>query len=85
MRACSASTALKTAFKSVYGLPVFQCQKELRLQRAQQLLRETAQPVSAVAAEIGYSNPAKFSSAFKNRFGISPTEYRKHNSDPIGD
>ena len=75
------TTALKTAFKSVYGLPIYQYQKDLRLQKAQRLLRETTLPVSEVAAEAGYANPAKFSSAFKNRFGVSPTAYRKNNDE----
>ena len=70
------ATALKTAFKSVYGIPIYQYQKDLRLQKAQRLLRETELPVAAIATEVGYSNPAKFSSAFKKRFGLSPTEYK---------
>ena len=73
------TTVLKKSFKSVYGIPIYQYQKELRLQKAQQLLRETALPVSSIAAKIGYSNPAKFSSAFKIRYGISPMEYKLQN------
>ena len=73
------TTSLKTSFKSVYGIPIYQYRKELRLQRAQQLLRETSLPVAAIATETGYTNPAKFSSAFRNRFGLPPTEYRKQN------
>ena len=71
-------TALKTSFKSVYGLPIYQYQKDFRLQKAQRLLRETMLPVAAVAEEIGYANPAKFSTAFKKRFGVPPTEYREN-------
>lgn len=70
------ATTLKTSFKSVYGVPIYQYQKDLRLQKAQRLLLETTRPVAAVAADVGYANPAKFSSAFKKRFGVSPTEYR---------
>ena len=70
-------TALKMSFKSVYGAPIYQYQKDLRLQKSQQLLRETTLPVAAIAEEVGYTNPAKFSSAFKKRFGVSPTEYKK--------
>ena len=76
------TTALKTSFKTVYGIPIYQYQKDLRLQKAQRLLRETAIPVSDVAAEVGYANPAKFSSAFKNRFGVSPTEYKRNTKKP---
>ncbi len=72
------TTVLKTAFKSVYGIPIYQYLKDLRLQEAQRLLRETTLPVSAIAAKVGYANPAKFSSAFKKRFGVSPTEYKRN-------
>ena len=71
-------TALKTSFKSVYGLPIYQYQKDFRLQKAQRLLWETTLPVAAIAEEVGYTNPAKFSSAFKKRFGVSPTEYKRN-------
>lgn len=71
------TTALKRSFKSVYGMPIYQYQKELRLQKARQLLRETTFSVSVIAAYIGYANSAKFSSAFKKRFGVSPTEYKR--------
>lgn len=71
-------TALKMSFKSVYGAPIYQYQKDLRLQKSQQLLRETTLPVAAIAGEVGYTNPAKFSSAFKKRFGVSPTEYKRN-------
>ena len=72
-------TTLKTSFKSVYGVPIYQYQKDLRLQKAQQLLRETDLPISVIASRAGYTNPAKFSAAFKKRFGISPREYKLHN------
>lgn len=72
-------TALKTSFKSVYGVPIYQYQKDLRLQKAQQLLRETDLSISVIASRAGYTNPAKFSAAFKKRFGISPREYKLHN------
>lgn len=70
------STTLKKAFQSVYGLPIYQYHKELRLQEAQKLLRETDASISEIAAAVSYVNPAKFSSAFRQRFGVSPTEYR---------
>lgn len=71
-------TALKMSFKSVYGVPIYQYQKDLRLQKAQELLRETDLLISVIASRAGYTNPAKFSAAFKKRFGISPREYKLH-------
>ena len=70
-------TALKNGFKEVYGTSIYAWLRAYRLQTAQQLLKNSALSIAAVAAEIGYENPNKFSSAFKQEFHISPTEYRK--------
>ena len=71
------ATALKTCFKDVYGSSVYAYQKEYRLQLAQKLLTETDSTVAEIARRIGYENPNKFSSAFRQFFGMTPTQYRK--------
>ena len=76
------ATALKTCFKGVYGSSVYAYQKEYRLQLAQKLLTETDSTIAEIAHQIGYENPNKFSSAFRQSFGMTPTQYRKMR--PIG-
>ena len=71
------TTALKLAFKSVYGISIYQYQKDYRLQEAQRLLRETAKPFGEIALMIGYNNAGKFTAAFKEKYGMTPTEYRR--------
>ena len=75
-------TALKSCFKGVYGSSVYAYQKEYRLQLAQKLLLETDCTVAEIAHRVGYENPNKFSSAFREAAGMTPTEYRKMR--PIG-
>lgn len=70
-------TAIKTAFKSVYGESLRDYMKACRLQEAQRLLRETDLPVSEVAAAVGFANPGHFSVAFRERFYMTPVEYKK--------
>ena len=48
-----------------------------RLQVAKKLLLETESSVTEIASKIGYENPNKFTSAFKETYGSSPTEFRK--------
>lgn len=48
----------------------------LRLERARALLRETAMPVTAVAAACGYTTPSRFSAAYRGRFGRPPRHER---------
>ena len=53
--------------------------KELRLQKAAQLLAETELPVTEISGQLGWQNPSKFSAAFKQRYGITPMEFRIEN------
>ncbi|MFD0695959.1 response regulator [Paenibacillus sp. GCM10027628] len=47
-----------------------------KLEYAQKQLRETNKKVYEIASEIGYTNPHYFSKLFKEKFGITPLEYR---------
>ena len=75
-------TALKSCFKGVYGSSVYAYLREYRLQTAQKLLAESNASVAEIAHQVGYENPNKFSSAFREATGLTPTEYRK--GCPIG-
>ena len=72
-------TVMKDCFKAVYGKPIYAFQKEYKMQKAAQLLHTTEKSITEIASLIGYENPNKFSSAFKNTFGCSPREYRRNN------
>ncbi|MCK0069015.1 MULTISPECIES: AraC family transcriptional regulator [Kordiimonas] len=49
-----------------------------RLQKALAMLESSRTSVQAIAEKTGYQSPAAFTRAFSGRFGVSPTEYRKH-------
>ena len=69
---------LKRDFKAIVGLPVFDYLLKIKLGRAEKSLMETALPINQIAYDIGYSNPAHFSRAFKKEFSVSPKYMRKH-------
>ena len=48
----------------------------LRIETAAQLLRYSSLLVEEIAFNVGYESPASLSKAFKNHYGITPTEYR---------
>ena len=54
----------------------------IRLENAAILLLQTDLPLNDIAYKIGYDTPSSFTKAFKNRFGISPRQYR-HSNAPI--
>ena len=50
---------------------------DLRLRRAQELLKNNELTINDIAQRCGYSDIAYFSRCFKNRFGVSPSRWRK--------
>lgn len=70
-------TTLKTVFKEVYGNSLAAHMKEHRMEKAAELLRETELSIAAVAEAVGYDSAGKFSSAFRERYHLLPSEYRK--------
>lgn len=51
--------------------------KRKRLEKSAQLLRFSKKSITEISYIIGYQTPSSFSSAFKNKFGVSPTNYKK--------
>jgi transcriptional regulator GlxA family with amidase domain len=52
----------------------------LRLARARTLLRQTLNPILAVAVECGFGSTSHFSHAYKRVFGVAPSEERREGS-----
>ncbi|MGW9127295.1 helix-turn-helix transcriptional regulator [Paenibacillus chitinolyticus] len=68
---------LKLGFKELYGTSVFAYLREQRLHKACELLRTGDMSVSEAAARVGYMNFSHFAEAFRRRFGVNPSVYRK--------
>ncbi|MBV7387543.1 helix-turn-helix domain-containing protein [Pasteurellaceae bacterium TAE3-ERU1] len=54
---------------------------DLRMQKAQMLLKNTNKSVLNIALEVGYQSESHFSKVFKNHAGVSPSRYRVHTKD----
>ncbi|MEM6346760.1 MAG: AraC family transcriptional regulator [Bacteroidota bacterium] len=68
--------ALKTGFKEVFGTTVFNFWQSAKMNEAKKMLLTGELNVSEVADQIGYKNPQHFSTAFKRKFGYSPSKLR---------
>ena len=79
MRYGMSLTALKDSFKAVYGKPLHAFQREYKMQTAAQLLTTTDLTIAEISGRLGYENPNKFSTAFKEIIGLSPRAYRQKN------
>jgi len=67
---------LNEAFQALCGQPVFGWLREERLRQANSQVSGTQTPFSVLSDALGYSTPANFSKAFRQRFGCSPSEMR---------
>ena len=53
--------------------------RDVRLETAASLLKNSALPIREVALRAGYHNSSHFYHLFEQRFGASPSVYRKTN------
>ena len=72
-------SSLFTRFKERCGKPPKQFILIVKIDKAKQMLDESADSVSEIAQEIGFGGYFTFEKAFKKTTGFSPTEWRKRN------
>lgn len=68
---------LNRGFQSLYGMTVFSYLREERLQAACRLLSLRHLSMQAIAERVGYRHGSDFTTSFKQRFGVTPRQYRK--------
>lgn len=71
------SAYLGRIFRESTQTSISQYLNQTRIRRAEELLRETEQPVETVAGLVGFSNPKYFYVIFKNITGQTPLQFRK--------
>ena len=71
-------SSFKRDFQQIYHTTPGRWLLHKRLQYASMLLTTTNKPVSDITLESGFENIAHFSRVFKEKFGESPLQYRKH-------
>ncbi|MDR3118713.1 MAG: response regulator [Mediterranea sp.] len=66
---------LHRKLKELAGIPSGEFIRNIRLRHAAELLKSKKINISQVGYEVGYTNPALFSIAFKKYYGVSPSEF----------
>jgi transcriptional regulator GlxA family with amidase domain len=72
---------LSAIFRQRVGTTVFGWIREERLRKSRELLTTTTLGMQDIALEIGFSSAANFATAFRERLGVTPGEYRKAASE----
>jgi len=82
MQALSQKTGLNRnklhfGFKRLFGMSVHEYYTDIRMKKAQKLLRESKMSIADIGYAVGYSEPTNFTSAFKKHFSQTPRQARR--------
>lgn len=64
-------------FRAVLGVTPWEYLTHVRIERAKELLRSSADSITEIAGRVGYSDAAYFSRVFSQRTGRTPRAYRQ--------
>jgi YesN/AraC family two-component response regulator len=68
-------------FKRTFGINYVEYLNKVRLSHAKELLKDSSLSIGEIGEKTGYMNSSTFTTTFKKYYGISPSEYRKQNSN----
>lgn len=67
---------LRHTYKAITGITPQQRLQQIRLSKAQQLLKSSNEPIAKISNQVGIPNTAYFISLFKRKYGQTPLQYR---------
>lgn len=74
---CGLSPAkMQTAFKTLYNRTVVDYIRNVRVEKAEELIRDTDMTISEVVYAVGFSSRSYFSKIFKKKYNCNPKKYR---------
>lgn len=73
-KAAMSPSKLKTSFKKIYGLPIYQYYQKHRMNKAKAMLLSKKYSVKEVAFEVGFFNISNFIKAFSKSFDQLPSD-----------
>ena len=69
--------------KAMLGISISDIIQEKRLEKSKSMLIDDNYSIADIAYSVGFSSPNYFSTAFKNKFGITPKQYIKEQSKKV--
>lgn len=74
---CLSSGRFAHIFKESTGVSPYSYVLNLRMEKAAELLALSDIPITDISDKVGFDNSLYFSKAFKKRYGVAPTVFRK--------
>lgn len=73
---------LSAIFRKHLGTTVFAYVRDARIRRAQELLADSAMSMQDIAELVGFRSACNFTTAFRERQGMTPSQFRQQVRDP---
>lgn len=78
---CLGRTVFYSKVKTLVGMSPIELLRHIRIQHAEDMVAHSSEPFSQIAYALGFSDPRYFSKCFKRQTGLTPSEYREHNTE----
>lgn len=75
---CFSKSYLKRLFKNRTGFAIMDYYHNLKIEKAKLMLHENHLSITQISEKLGFSSIHYFSRMFRQRTGVSPTDYRKN-------
>ncbi len=69
---------LSKIFKANYEIGIYEYVLQVRMERAKELLLDDSLKIQWISDRLGYTDSNYFSKAFRNYYGITPSQFRKN-------
>lgn len=66
------------AFTAAFNTTPYQFVLDRRIARAKTMLATTTVSITDISTAVGFSTPSHFATTFKNRVGVTPSDYRRN-------
>ncbi len=74
---------LQRLFKAETGMSPINYLRDLRLEKARELLGNSFLRIQQICYEVGIKDQSHFDKYFKEKFGVSPSEYRRQHQEKL--
>lgn len=68
--------SLKSGFRQMFGRSMYEFVRMIRMENACYLMENETFSIGEIAAMVGYVNSSHFARAFRNEYGMNPSEFR---------
>jgi AraC-like DNA-binding protein len=76
-------THLQKVFKAATGISPMNFLRNLRLEKAKELLETEFLRVHQICRQVGITDQTHFTRDFKKKYGLTPTEYRQQHHEKV--